>query len=174
MIANLTRSTGVSSDMILSAVAKSKKGELSLQQYDDGTNQYFLAVDQEGNIANKQLIGPSKPKVGTQTEKNKAELEGAAESDVASGITAEDLANKYSGTIEDWRLINLYNESSPHGPMTEKPEEFKKFTESEKKTTTKTNEVIKNWVDEQLLGGVSRDEIIGELENQGYDPNLYL
>jgi hypothetical protein len=59
-IANITRSTGMSSGMIQAAVNAAKTKNLSVQSYDDGVNQYFVAVDPSGNIVNKQLVGKSK------------------------------------------------------------------------------------------------------------------
>jgi len=60
-IAAITRTTGISSSMIQSAIAanKAKNIETSVSTWSDGTNDYFVTVDQSGNIVNRQLIGPS-------------------------------------------------------------------------------------------------------------------
>lgn len=63
-INKLSAMTGMSPQMIASAVDKSRTGKLSVQSYDDGTNQYFVTVDSKGNIVNRQLVGKSKPAAG--------------------------------------------------------------------------------------------------------------
>jgi len=131
-IASLTRSTGLSSDMIQAAVEKSKRGELSVQSYDDGTNQYFVTVDAKGNIVNRQLVGPSGGGRGTQTERYQAEVEQSAIADARAGINVEGFAKKYGGSLEDWELINIYNQYTPYDPMKESPQQFKEWTGSAK------------------------------------------
>lgn len=63
-ISAIASRTGMSVGMIQSAVSQSAMGDLSIQAYDDGINQYYVTVDQRGNIVNRQLVGPSK-KTGT-------------------------------------------------------------------------------------------------------------
>lgn len=58
-IASITRATGLSSGMIQAAVAANKQKNLSVSSYDDGENEYFIAVDPMGNIVNWQYVGPS-------------------------------------------------------------------------------------------------------------------
>jgi len=63
-IANITRSTGLSSQAIMSAVSANKKKnqQTSVISYDDGTNQGFAVVDtQTGEIISKQVVASSKP-----------------------------------------------------------------------------------------------------------------
>lgn len=63
-IANITRSTGLSSSAIYSAInaQKQKNIQTSIMQYDDGTNQGFAVVNsQTGEIISRQVIGASKP-----------------------------------------------------------------------------------------------------------------
>lgn len=70
-IANLTRSTGISSTMIQSAInatkeAKKKDIPTSTIKFDDGTNQGFAVINtQTGDIINKQIVAPSKPAKAT-------------------------------------------------------------------------------------------------------------
>lgn len=61
-IANLTMSTGLSSGMIQAAVEanKAKNVKTSVDTWSDGVNDYFITVDQNGNIVNRQLIGKTK------------------------------------------------------------------------------------------------------------------
>lgn len=61
-IANITRSTGLSSSMIQSAIDFSKKKnapKLDITTFDDGQNTYAVAIDESGNVVNRQLIGTS-------------------------------------------------------------------------------------------------------------------
>jgi len=73
-IAGLTRSTGLSSSMIQSAVASSikKNNPVSIQTYDDGTNQGFVAIDSQGNIVSKSIIAGSKPSGGLSTSQQRS------------------------------------------------------------------------------------------------------
>lgn len=64
-IANITRSTGLSSSMIQSAINanKAKNVKTSIIEYDDGKNQGFAIIDANtGNIINSQTVAASKPK----------------------------------------------------------------------------------------------------------------
>lgn len=63
-IANITRSTGLSSQAIQSAVNanKAKNVQTAVIQYDDGQNTGFAVVNQQtGEIISKQNVAPSKP-----------------------------------------------------------------------------------------------------------------
>lgn len=51
----------------------------------------------------------------------------SATKDARGGLNAEDFSRKYGGQLEDWELIKIYNENSPHGSMEERPEQFKKW-----------------------------------------------
>lgn len=67
-IANLTRSTGISSSMILSAINanKAKNVQTSTISYDDGVNQGFAIINtQTGEIINRQVVASSKPTKAT-------------------------------------------------------------------------------------------------------------
>ncbi len=64
-IANITRATGLSSTMIQSAIQakKDKDIQTSTISFDDGTNQGFVVINSRtGEILNKQIVAPSKPK----------------------------------------------------------------------------------------------------------------
>lgn len=75
-IANLTRSTGISSGMIQSAIGVSKaknapKVNTSVIQTDDGTNVYAVVLNSDtGQVINRQVLGASTP----TTAEVKAEL----------------------------------------------------------------------------------------------------
>lgn len=64
-IASITKSTGLSSNVILSAIQQKKLSNLSteIKSFDDGVNEGFIiySIDQQGNIVNqtKQVTGKS-------------------------------------------------------------------------------------------------------------------
>lgn len=61
-IANITRSTGLSSSMIQSAIKASQNSKVQTQtiSYDDGTNSGFVTINtRTGEVINKQAIGAS-------------------------------------------------------------------------------------------------------------------
>lgn len=63
-IAQITRATGISSSMVQSAIGESKKKnapKVSIDKFDDGTNVYAVAIDEQGNVVNRQIIGASEP-----------------------------------------------------------------------------------------------------------------
>lgn len=63
-IANITRSTGISSSMIQSAIDanNSKNRKTQTISFDDGTNQGFAIIDERtGEIISKQVVSASKP-----------------------------------------------------------------------------------------------------------------
>lgn len=64
-IANITRSTGLSSTMIQNAIAQAKKANATppkIVQYDDGKNQGYVMIDPDtGQIVGRQVIAGSKP-----------------------------------------------------------------------------------------------------------------
>ena len=67
-IANITRSTGVSSSMIQSAINanKAKNVKTEMIKFDDGTNQGFAMVNsQTGEIISRQNVAQSEPKKAT-------------------------------------------------------------------------------------------------------------
>lgn len=63
-IANITRSTGLSSDAIYSAIKAQQQKDIptSVVSFDDGTNQGFAVINtQTGAIISKQVVAASKP-----------------------------------------------------------------------------------------------------------------
>ena len=116
-IANLTRSTGLSSSMIQSAIGVSQKKNApkvntQVIQVDDGTNVSAVVIDQDtGEVINKQVIGASTPTAAEQ----KAASGGGGTSDAvqikadkaaAPSAAARDAANKMTlGT-----LMKLYSQ----------------------------------------------------------------
>lgn len=122
-IANITRSTGISSSMIYSAVNARKQKDLqtSTIQYDDGTNQGFAVINtQTGEIISKQVVAPSKPsapKAVTDSEK-KSYYMNALREDASKGAVLSQVFNAYSGFLEPDLIYQLYNSSSKYGADT--------------------------------------------------------
>lgn len=99
-IADAAVTMGVPVSMIQSIINKQKKDQEvkpSLQTVDDGTNQYVVAIDQDGNVINKSIIGSSKPKVAAGTSQNDKQ-EKAFDSAIAEGI-------KQLKSGEDWGTV---------------------------------------------------------------------
>jgi len=124
-IANLTRSTGISSSMIQSAIGVSQKKnapKLNTQviQVDDGTNVNAVVINQDtGEVINKQVMGASKPKTGggkaKESEKKQYYIE-SLKSDAGSGLTLSQVFSLYSGYLTPDEIYRIYNASSTYGP----------------------------------------------------------
>jgi hypothetical protein len=99
-IAQWASATGISTSAIQSMVKTAQKKDLSLQSYDDGTNVYTLALDAEGNIVNKTLIGRSKPSGGSDYGSGRWQYEQSA----ALNAFLEGSKNSYGHVSPtDWR-----------------------------------------------------------------------
>ena len=177
-IAAITRTTGISSSMIYSAIKanKAKNVQTSVSTWSDGTNDYFVTVDQNGNIVNRQLIGPTAKteRVGTQTERYQAEIRQAAIADARGGLNSEDFARKYSGSLEDWDLMNIYNQNSPYGPMEESPERFKEWTGGKEEeggeiAQWEAKQAVQQEVHNAMMMGASDEEIENYIRSQGFN-----
>lgn len=120
-IASITRSTGISSNLIESAIKSANKKKLNVTTYDDGNNEYFVSVDEDGNISNKQLIGPSKSKASgtSQAEKQFNRLADNIEASAKSGITIKDLFRLYGSEFSFSDILSIYNANSVYGPAKE-------------------------------------------------------
>lgn len=133
-IANLTRSTGISSSMIQSMIETNNKKnapKVSISQFDDGTNTYAVAVDENGNITNRQIIGASKPsKSGGPTAKETAAEENQQNqqsliTDIKKSLTPKELVPYYGQVMSIEDIYRLYNIYSPYGKAKETLDEFK-------------------------------------------------
>lgn len=176
-IASLTRSTGIPSTMIYSAIkaSKAKNIQTSVVTWSDGTNDYFVTTDQYGNIVNRTLIGPTakEPRIGTATERYQATIRDSAIADLQAGITSEDFARKYGGSLDDWELMSLYNQYSIYGPMTESPKMFKEWTEGKREEEPElweTKQAVQQEVHNAMMMGASDEEIENYIRSQGFDP----
>ena len=128
-IANITRSTGLSSQAIMSAIDNNKKKNMqtSIIQYDDGESQGFAVVDQNGNIINRQIIAGSKPTKGsgsakedklTKDEELKLNYDSLKQS-IKSGTTLKSLAGYFGDVLPIEEIYRLYNVGSPNGKAKE-------------------------------------------------------
>lgn len=59
-IANLSVRTGIPASMINSIVTSAKNKNLTFQTLDDGTGQYIVVLDEQGNVQAKNYLGASK------------------------------------------------------------------------------------------------------------------
>lgn len=119
-IANLTRSTGLSSSMIQSAINanKAKNVSTSTIQYDDGTNTGFVIInDKTGEVINKQVISASKPSKTDKTTESEQETyyENSLRQDAQKGLTLSQILNLYSGYLDANLIYQLYNANSKYG-----------------------------------------------------------
>lgn len=138
-IANLTRSTGLSSSMIQSAIkaSQAKNVQTSTIQFDDGKNQGFLIVnDQTGEIINRQIIGASKPTGGSGAKATTSDYSDLLKQDARSGLTLSQIFNIYSGYLTPDQIYQLYNSSSKYGPDKGSVTTLAKYGVTQPKTTS--------------------------------------
>jgi len=141
-IANIARSTGLTSSMIEGAIAKSQEKEPQIISYDDGTNQGFVTVDKNtGEIINKQVIGASSGGAGgTATERELTKVQNALIQDVKSGMTLRDAISLYGDSLGLSDITRLYNQYSIYGAAKESGQEIQQIYLTSKKTPSQPNE----------------------------------
>lgn len=120
-IANITRSTGISSQMIYSAIQTQKQRNIqtSTISFDDGTNQGFAIINsQTGEIISKQNVARSKPAAAKEpSESDKKEYYmNSLRSDAQKGLTLSQIFALYTGYVEPDTIYQLYNANSKYGP----------------------------------------------------------
>lgn len=125
-IANITRSTGLSSQAIQSAVnaQRQKNIETSVISYDDGTNQGFAVVNTKtGDIISRQTVAASKPTKTASTNTANQKImdtqtnQTNAAADAKRGATLKQLVGNYgvAGGLSVDQLYQIYNANSPYG-----------------------------------------------------------
>lgn len=117
-IANITRSTGLSSQAIQSAINAKKQKDVNTQviQYDDGQNEGYVVINsQTGEIINKQAVAPSQ-KTSGGGRASKTDYVEALKDDARSGLTLSQIFAIYSGYLSPDEIYQLYNASSKYGP----------------------------------------------------------
>lgn len=132
-IANIARSTGMSTAAIQSAVEanRAKNVQTSVVSYDDGTNQGFAVINtQTGEIISKQTIAASKPKAASEGSTKEADYQANTQSaigDIQRGVKLRDLISHYGvlGGLPIEDLYRLYNTHSPYGTAYETIDEVK-------------------------------------------------
>ena len=131
-IAAVTRSTGLSSNMIMSAVnaQKARNVQTSTMSFDDGTSQGFVVINsQTGEIISKQVIGASKP--GAAKEASESEQRqyyvGLAKSSAQKGLTVSQMLSAFSGYLEPNEIYQLYQSNSKYGPDKASKRELERY-----------------------------------------------
>lgn len=133
-IANLTRSTGISSSMIQSAIEANKAKDVKTEtiKFDDGTNQGFALVNsQTGEIIKTQTYAASEPKKatggggGSTKAQEKEQNTESAITSVKNKISLKSLVNYYSKVLSIDDIYRLYNQYSPYGQAKETLAEVK-------------------------------------------------
>lgn len=120
-IATLTRTTGMPSSFIASAVNATKQKNIptSTISFDDGTNQGFAIINtQTGEIIKKETIAQSKPAAPRATTENemKTYYSNALRKDAAGGAKLSQIFSIYTGLLDPDLIYQLYNASSKYGP----------------------------------------------------------
>jgi hypothetical protein len=137
-IASITRSTGLSSSMIQSAIQQQRSKNISttMVSFDDGVNQGFALVnDRTGDIIKRNIVSTSKQKEETkkasvveQRAQDKYQTQQNAVADIQAGSTLRAVIGHYavSGGLTVEEVYRLYNANSPYGPAKEKISNVKK------------------------------------------------
>lgn len=132
-IANITRSTGISSTMIRSAIKANKKDpEINSQliQTDDGTSIRATLINKDtGEIISSTVISGSKPraaKATTEGEKT-SYYQNLLREDAGTGMNLNDVFKLYTGILDPDDIYALYNANSIFGTAKESPEQLSKY-----------------------------------------------
>jgi len=137
-IANLVRSTGMSSAMIQSAIDFAKKSQTDTQiiSYDDGQTQGFVTVDQNtGEIINRQVIAASGSRSGSGTagEREAGRVKDQLVMNVKNGMTLGDAISLYGDSLSLADITQIYNQYSIYGPAKESGSQIQRmYLESKK------------------------------------------
>lgn len=122
-IASITKSTGISSSMIQSAIkAQTQKDrQTSVTTVDDGKNIYSVVIDSKtGQIINKQVLSTSKPTgggSGSGTAYDRSSYySNALRQDAAKGLKLSQVFSLYTGYLDPNDIYALYNANSKYGP----------------------------------------------------------
>ena len=134
-IAQLTRSTGISSSMIESAIQTSKaknapKVNTQVIQVDDGTTVSAVVINQDtGEVINRQVLGASTPTAAEQKPDQQSASEVKAQesqqntanltTDIKNKKTLRELITYYSQVLSIDDIYRLYNTYSPWGKAKE-------------------------------------------------------
>lgn len=134
-IANLTRSTGISSTMIQSAIAEGKKKDQQTQVItstnDAGVVTVSVIDPQTGSIIKQTslgAIGNAQTGSAKATESDKqAYYSSALREDAGRGVELTDIFKIYTGYLDPNTILNLYNANSMYGPAKETYKQLEKY-----------------------------------------------
>lgn len=132
-IAQLTRSTGISSTMIRSAIKASTAKDANTKLITSTDNQGIVTatlidLDTGRTINQTSLgtVGKAKETDGSQ-KIDEQEVKFSLIEDVRTGKGVREIFAIYSGLLEANAIIELYNANSPHGTAVESEAELKKL-----------------------------------------------
>lgn len=115
-IAQIATTTGMSTSMVQSIIDASKKSQEvkpTLSTIDDGTNQYVVAFDANGNVINKQVISSSKPS-STGSTAGSAKVTDKTVADAIAVLQKADVMNNENDTgdklLADWEIQWAYEQ----------------------------------------------------------------
>lgn len=133
-IANITKSTGLSSTAIQAAITASKaknvKTQVITSTADDGTVTASVINTETGQVIKQTDLGKignvQQGRAATETEKKQTYMN-LLKNDAQRGVTLAQIFNIYSGYLDPNEILNLYNSSSMYGPAKESEDELKKY-----------------------------------------------
>ncbi len=133
-IANLTRSTGISSDMIQSAISYQQKKDVKTQVISSTNDAGVVTVSvintDTGEIVKQSSLGAiGNKQTGRQpTESDKKSYyQNALRQDAGRGVELTNMFKLYSGYLDPNEIYQLYNANSMYGPANETPEQLAKY-----------------------------------------------
>jgi hypothetical protein len=133
-IANITRTTGISSNMIQGAInankAKNVKTQVVTNTNDAGVVTISVINADTGEIIKQNSLGAvgnaqqgAKPSASDKTSYYTNNLK----TDASSGMVLSDIFRLYSGYLDPNTILYLYNANSSWGPAKETPEQLAQF-----------------------------------------------
>lgn len=134
-IANITRSTGISSQAIYSAIQTNKQNNVktSMQTIDDGKTISAVVINtQTGEIISRTPLGSSKPSAGSKPTQAQQEYErqsyynDKAREMAAGGYDLDVIFGQLGDKIDPNQLYLLYQNNSMFGPDNTSPAELER------------------------------------------------
>lgn len=133
-IANITRTTGISSNMIQGAInankAKNVKTQVVTSTNDAGVVTVSVINADTGEIIKQNSLGAignaqqgAKPSESDKT----AYYTNALREDVGKGLGIADIYKIYAGILDPNTIYYIYNATSPNGPAKESEQELSKY-----------------------------------------------
>ena len=144
-LANITRSTGISSNMIQSAIKARTTKEAETQvitSTDDNGEVTVSVIDKNtGEVINQNSLGAignaEKVSGGGSGALKKNDYIELLKDDAKGGISLSKLFNIYSGYLSPDEILRLYNSSSSHGPDRGDIKNLAKYGVSQPKATSR-------------------------------------